>query len=62
MKCCAGILEEIHSHTEQLLQDQYGNYVVQHVLDHGKPEDKTKIGVCLSFNQCCGSGSADPYN
>lgn len=40
----AGILDEIHSHTEQLLQDQYGNYVVQHVLDHGKPEDKTKIG------------------
>jgi Pumilio-family RNA binding repeat len=43
-----GVLEEIHSHTEQLLQDQYGNYVVQHVLDHGKPEDKTKIGKILN--------------
>ena len=42
--CVSGILDEIHSHTEQLLQDQYGNYVVQHVLDHGKPDDKTKIG------------------
>jgi pumilio RNA-binding family len=50
MNCCAGILEEIHSHTEQLLQDQYGNYVVQHVLDHGKPEDKTKIGMSLFFH------------
>ncbi|KTG02882.1 hypothetical protein cypCar_00011806 [Cyprinus carpio] len=25
------ILEEIHQHTEQLVQDQYGNYVIQHV-------------------------------
>ena len=30
------ILEELHSNTEQLLQDQYGNYVVQHVLERGK--------------------------
>lgn len=26
-----------------LLQDQYGNYVIQHVLEHGRPEDKSKI-------------------
>lgn len=26
------ILEELHSHAEQLVQDQYGNYVIQHVL------------------------------
>jgi len=31
--------------TEQLLQDQYGNYVVQHVLDHGKAEDKSQIVI-----------------
>ena len=30
------ILEELHASTEQLLQDQYGNYVVQHVLERGK--------------------------
>ena len=31
------ILEELHAHTEQLIQDQYGNYVVQHVLgEHQK--------------------------
>lgn len=28
----APILEELHEHTEQLIQDQYGNYVIQHVL------------------------------
>ena len=27
-----------------LSQDQYGNYVVQHVLDHGLDKDKSKIG------------------
>ncbi|XP_057210902.1 pumilio homolog 1 isoform X4 [Triplophysa rosa] len=66
------ILEEIHQHTEQLvqviyeevfffnnpgiilsippiktrsltMQDQYGNYVIQHVLEHGRAEDKSKI-------------------
>ena len=38
------MLEEIHNNTEQLLQDQYGNYVIQHVLDRGKEEDKSMIG------------------
>ena len=34
----------MHNHTEALIQDQYGNYVVQHVLDHGLDKDKSKIG------------------
>lgn len=25
------------------VQDQYGNYVIQHVLEHGRAEDKSKI-------------------
>ena len=33
----AVILEELHQNTDKLLQDQYGNYVIQHVLEHGKP-------------------------
>ena len=33
----AAILEELHSNTEALLQDQYGNYVIQHVLERGQP-------------------------
>lgn len=33
----------LHLHVCRLLQDQYGNYVIQHVLEHGRPEDKSKI-------------------
>lgn len=28
----APILAELHAHTDQLIQDQFGNYVIQHVL------------------------------
>ena len=38
------VLEELHTNIEALIQDQYGNYVVQHVLDRGKMEDKSMIG------------------
>lgn len=39
-----------------MLQDQYGNYVIQHVLEHGRPEDKSKIvseirGKVLALSQ-----------
>ena len=34
------------------LQDQYGNYVVQHVLDHGLDKDKSKIGGFSSVYFC----------
>ena len=26
-----------------LIQDQYGNYVIQHVLEKGKPQDKALV-------------------
>lgn len=26
-----------------MIQDQYGNYVIQHILERGKDQDKTKI-------------------
>ncbi|XP_059773578.1 pumilio homolog 1 isoform X11 [Balaenoptera ricei] len=29
--------------SDQQVIDQYGNYVIQHVLEHGRPEDKSKI-------------------
>lgn len=32
-----------HTLLLSLKQDQYGNYVIQHVLEHGRPEDKSKI-------------------
>lgn len=37
------LLAELHEHTDKLVQDQYGNYVIQHVLDHGSPEDTAAI-------------------
>ena len=29
--------------TDHLLLDQYGNYVIQHVLDHGETANKSRI-------------------
>lgn len=42
--------------TLSLVQDQYGNYVIQHVLEHGRPQDKTAIihkmkGQVISMSQ-----------
>ena len=50
------ILAELHDHTESLILDQYGNYVIQHVLEFGKPEDKARIvsivrGKVCSYSQ-----------
>lgn len=36
-------MEELHKNTSQLVQDQYGNYVIQHILEHGEPKDKALI-------------------
>lgn len=37
------LLEELHRHTKQLMQDQYGNYVVQWVLQRGSRADKDAV-------------------
>jgi len=37
------ILDELLRCTVSLIQDQYGNYVIQHVLEHGKRKDKAMI-------------------
>ena len=52
----ASVLGELHEHTERLVQDQYGNYVVQHVLENGNPDDKGRIiatitGKVLVYSQ-----------
>ncbi|MCO5570561.1 hypothetical protein L7F22_024286 [Adiantum nelumboides] len=43
-----GIMEDILRSTCNLAQDQYGNYVVQHVLEHGKPHEKREIMTKLA--------------
>ncbi|KAJ3489071.1 hypothetical protein NLI96_g2381 [Meripilus lineatus] len=37
------LLDELHKYAINLMQDQYGNYVIQFVLEHGKPEDGALI-------------------
>ncbi|XAR52346.1 hypothetical protein NMG60_11020359 [Bertholletia excelsa] len=37
------IMEEIMQFVCNLAQDQYGNYVIQHVLQHGKPHERSDI-------------------
>ncbi|KAL9230148.1 hypothetical protein vseg_005536 [Gypsophila vaccaria] len=37
------VMDEVMKSVCMLAQDQYGNYVVQHVLEHGKPHERTAI-------------------
>ncbi|XP_022755809.1 pumilio homolog 2-like isoform X2 [Durio zibethinus] len=37
------VMDEILGCVSMLAQDQYGNYVVQHVLQHGKPHERSII-------------------
>ncbi|KAK4743094.1 hypothetical protein SAY87_001095 [Trapa incisa] len=37
------MMDEIMQSVCMLAQDQYGNYVVQHVLEHGKPHERSAI-------------------
>lgn len=37
------VMEEVLAATCQLAQDQYGNYVVQHVLERGAAADRTVV-------------------
>ncbi|CAN7117270.1 pumilio homolog 4 [Brassica rapa] len=37
------IMEEIMNSVCTLAQDQYGNYVIQHIIQHGKPHERTEI-------------------
>ncbi|KAK7054863.1 hypothetical protein VNI00_003326 [Paramarasmius palmivorus] len=39
----APLLEELHKKSTQLMSDQYGNYVIQFILEHGKPHDKALL-------------------
>ncbi|XP_057473783.1 pumilio homolog 1-like [Actinidia eriantha] len=37
------VMDEILGSVSMLAQDQYGNYVIQHVLEHGKPHERSTI-------------------
>ncbi|CAL5028625.1 unnamed protein product [Urochloa decumbens] len=44
----SAIMNEIVQQTFRLTDDKFGNYVVQHVLEHGKPEERSSIIQKLS--------------
>ncbi|KAJ7219321.1 armadillo-type protein [Mycena pura] len=35
--------ELLHNYTTNLMQDQFGNYVIQYILEHGRPDDRALI-------------------
>lgn len=37
------LMAEIHLCSPQLISDQYGNYVAQHIIGHGDPDDRSKM-------------------
>ncbi|KAG5366840.1 Pumilio-like protein 2 [Yarrowia sp. B02] len=43
----AAILAELHNYAYHLIQDQYGNYVIQHVLEQGAPDDKEAMMLVI---------------
>lgn len=46
------ILEEIKGSFSVLIQDQYGNYVIQHVLKHGRPTDRGRLMREVRHGSC----------
>ncbi|KAF8798039.1 ARM repeat-containing protein [Phlegmacium glaucopus] len=37
------LLQAVHHFTLDLMQDQYGNYVIQFILQQGRPQDKSRV-------------------
>lgn len=37
------VIEEALPHARDLTNDQFGNYVIQHALETGRPEDRTRV-------------------
>ena len=37
------VLQELHACTMSLIVDQFGNYVTQHVIEHGREEDRAQV-------------------
>lgn len=43
------VLLEIHASASSLILDQFGNYVAQHIIEHGRDEDRAKlVGLVIS--------------
>ncbi|KAI1310213.1 mRNA binding protein puf3 [Mortierella claussenii] len=44
------LMDELHKYIPNLVQDQYGNYVIQHILERGKASEKALV-VSKIFGQ-----------
>uniref|UniRef100_A0A914IEA8 PUM-HD domain-containing protein n=1 Tax=Globodera rostochiensis TaxID=31243 RepID=A0A914IEA8_GLORO len=48
--CKRPVLEQLHANVLNLVTDQYGSFVIEHVIEHGLPEDWERIVRCLHEN------------
>ena len=39
----SAVLQEIHASASSLILDQFGNYVAQHIIEHGREEDRARL-------------------
>jgi len=46
----SNILQELHSHSSTLMADQYGNYVIQNVVEQGDAQNRDRIFVVVKAN------------
>lgn len=44
------VLAELHACGSTLISDQYGNYVTQHIIEHGYPEDRARVIGLVKMN------------
>ena len=44
------ILDELHGCASNLIVDQYGNYVAQHIIEHGRESDRDKMIEIITSN------------
>lgn len=49
----SALLKELHACASSLIIDQYGNYVTQHVIEHGREEDRAKVIFLITGNLVC---------
>ncbi len=49
------MMEDVLRSAHALAQDQYGNYVIQHVLEHGSPQDKSTVRLGASPSSSAGA-------
>lgn len=44
------LLDELQQYAQLLMQDQYGNYVIQYIIEKGLPQDKSSV-ITQTFGQ-----------